>query len=92
LFEVTGGWAGQTRWQRAGGHCFPNDKPYTPEDVLDKWNIITNFGEKLPLLSYVLLTLFADDGRATHPSSTSEAMEQLVGNFENKAGELKAKL
>ncbi|KAM6504207.1 multifunctional beta-oxidation protein [Amanita muscaria] len=38
LFEVTGGWAAQTRWQRAGGHSFPNDKPFTPEDVLAKWN------------------------------------------------------
>jgi len=76
LFEVTGGWAGQARWQRAGGHCFPNDKPYTPEDVRAKWNIITNF----------------NDGRAIHPSSTSEALQQLTENFENKAGEHKAKL
>lgn len=44
LFEITGGWAAQTRWQRAGGHSFPNDKPYSPEDVLANWNIITNFG------------------------------------------------
>lgn len=43
LFEITGGWAAQTRWQRSGGHCFPNDKPYTPEDVLAEWDIITNF-------------------------------------------------
>jgi multifunctional beta-oxidation protein len=92
LFEVTGGRACQTRWQRAGGHCFPNDKPYNPEDVCAKWNIITNFSEKILLLRCVLLTFFADDGRATHPSSTSEALQQLTENFENKAGEHKAKL
>jgi hypothetical protein len=44
LFEVTGGWAAQTRWQRAGGHGFPQNKPLTPEDVLSKWSVITNFG------------------------------------------------
>ncbi|KAF8738093.1 hypothetical protein AX14_011858 [Amanita brunnescens Koide BX004] len=76
LFEITGGWAAQTRWQRAGGHSFPNDKPYSPEDVLAKWNIITNFG----------------DGRATNPSSTQEALQQLMGNFENKSNTTKSKL
>jgi len=76
LFEITGGWAAQTRWQRAGGHSFPNDKPFTPEDVLEKWSVLTNF----------------DDGRATHPSSTSEALQQLMNNFENKTGKPKAKL
>lgn len=45
LFEISGGWAAQTRWQRAGGHGFPSDKILTPEDVLSKWHIITNFGE-----------------------------------------------
>ncbi|XP_006459344.1 multifunctional beta-oxidation protein [Agaricus bisporus var. bisporus H97] len=77
LFEILGGWAAQTRWQRAGGHGFPHTKPYTPEDVVAKWDVITNF----------------DDGRATNPSSTSEAVESIVSNFENKGDEsLKAKL
>ncbi|KIL64476.1 hypothetical protein M378DRAFT_186727 [Amanita muscaria Koide BX008] len=52
LFEVTGGWAAQTRWQRAGGHSFPNDKPFTPEDVLAKWN--------LPLISHCAMVDFKD--------------------------------
>ncbi|KAF8625541.1 hypothetical protein AX15_005308 [Amanita polypyramis BW_CC] len=76
LFEITGGWASQTRWQRAGGYSFPNDKLYTPEDVVDKWNIITDF----------------DDGRATNPSSTQEAFQQLVDNFEEGSDVAKAKL
>ncbi|QRV90224.1 short chain dehydrogenase [Ceratobasidium sp. AG-Ba] len=71
LFEVTGGWAARTRWQRAGGHGFPQNKELTPEDVLSKWNIITNF----------------DDGRATYPTSTQEAIQQIVENFSNTASD-----
>ncbi|KAH7341634.1 multifunctional beta-oxidation protein [Rhizoctonia solani] len=71
LFEVTGGWAAQTRWQRAGGHGFPQNKELTPEDVISKWKVITNF----------------DDGRATHPTSTREAIQQIVENFSNKTTE-----
>ena len=44
LFEVSGGWAAQTRWQRAGGYGFPVNKPLTPEAILSKWNLFTNFG------------------------------------------------
>ncbi|KAF8656833.1 hypothetical protein AX16_002381 [Volvariella volvacea WC 439] len=76
LFEVSGGWAAQTRWQRSGGHGFPSNKPYSPEDVIAKWSVITNF----------------DDGRATHPTSTQEAMQQLIDNFGNKGEPVKAKL
>ncbi|PFH53067.1 hypothetical protein AMATHDRAFT_55430 [Amanita thiersii Skay4041] len=76
LFEITGGWAAQTRWQRAGGYSFPNDKQFKPEDVLQKWSKITDF----------------NDGRATHPSTTAEAMQQLMENFENKSEQVKAKL
>ncbi|KAF9468144.1 multifunctional beta-oxidation protein, partial [Collybia nuda] len=65
LFEVLGGWAAQTRWQRSGGHSFTTDKPYTPEDVIGKWAQITKF-----------------DDRATHPTSTQEAMQQMIDNFE----------
>ncbi|KDQ57173.1 hypothetical protein JAAARDRAFT_286217 [Jaapia argillacea MUCL 33604] len=71
LFEIMGGWAAQTRWQRAGGHGFPVNKPLTPEAIISKWNVITNF----------------DDGRATHPTSTQEAIEQIVGNFGNTGSE-----
>ncbi|KAF8623667.1 hypothetical protein AX17_007365 [Amanita inopinata Kibby_2008] len=76
LYEITGGWAAQTRWQRAGGYSFPNDKPFMPEDVLAKWDRIIDF----------------NDGRATHPATGGEALQQLVENFENKAGAVKAKL
>ncbi|KAJ7707777.1 peroxisomal hydratase-dehydrogenase-epimerase [Mycena rosella] len=76
LFEVLGGWAAQTRWQRSGGYSFPTKTPYTPEDVVSKWANITDF----------------DDGRATHPSTTSEALEQMVANFGNTDGDVKAKL
>lgn len=51
LFEISGGWAAQTRWQRAGGHGFPHTKPYTPEDAVAKWSVITNFGSVLSLVS-----------------------------------------
>jgi len=39
-----GGWAGQVRWQRTGGHGFPHNDKLTPEAVLSKWNVITDFG------------------------------------------------
>ncbi|KAG8782717.1 hypothetical protein FRC15_006474 [Serendipita sp. 397] len=67
LFEVTGGWAAETRWQRSGGFGFPHNKELTPEAVLSKWDIITGFS----------------DGRATHPTSTQEAIQQLIANFDN---------
>ena len=44
LFEVSGGWAAQTRWQRSGGHGFPVNKPLTPEAIIAKWDAITGFG------------------------------------------------
>ncbi|KAJ4476218.1 peroxisomal hydratase-dehydrogenase-epimerase [Lentinula aciculospora] len=75
LFELSGGWIAQARWQRSGGHGFPAAKPYTPEDVIAKWKEITVFDE-----------------RATHPTSTSEALQQIIENFENKGDEVKAKL
>lgn len=60
LFEISGGWAAQTRWQRSGGHGFSHKKPYKPEEVLAKWKEITTFDE-----------------RATNPTSTAEAMQQV---------------
>ncbi|KAF7327634.1 Peroxisomal hydratase-dehydrogenase-epimerase [Mycena kentingensis (nom. inval.)] len=44
LFEVLGGWAAQTRWQRSGGYSFPT-KGYSPEDVQGKWAQITGFDD-----------------------------------------------
>lgn len=46
LFEVSGGWAGQTRWQRSFGHAFSNKKELTPEAIISKWDKITGFDEK----------------------------------------------
>jgi multifunctional beta-oxidation protein len=68
LFEIMGGWAAQTRWQRTGGHGFPVNK-ISPEAIIEKWGAITNF----------------NDGRATHPASTQEAIQQIVNNFGNTA-------
>jgi multifunctional beta-oxidation protein len=68
LFEVTGGWAAETRWQRSGGYGFPHNKDLTPEAVVSKWEVITRF-----------------DGHATHPTSTQEAIQQIVENFGNNA-------
>ncbi|KAJ7227125.1 peroxisomal hydratase-dehydrogenase-epimerase [Mycena pura] len=76
LFEVLGGWAAQTRWQRSGGYSFPSKVPYTPEDVKAKWAQITAF----------------DDGRATHPATAADALEQMVANFDNDGSKVKAKL
>jgi multifunctional beta-oxidation protein len=55
LFEIMGGWAAQTRWQRAGGYGFPANKPLTPEAVIAKWKEITNFGMLQTI--YVLCSL-----------------------------------
>lgn len=43
LFEVSGGWVAATRWQRAGGHSFSHGKAPTPEQVIKRWNKITDF-------------------------------------------------
>ncbi|KAJ7593024.1 peroxisomal hydratase-dehydrogenase-epimerase [Mycena floridula] len=74
LFEVSGGWATENRWQRSAGYGFATKTPYTPEDVVSKWNAITTFDEN-----------------ATNPTSTSEALAQIIANFGNE-GEPKAKL
>ena len=91
LFEISGGWAAQTRWQRSGGYVFPSKKPYSPEDVVAKWQAITTFGMlKVTRVGDVADILCADN-RATHPTSTSEAVQQIIENFDN-VGEVKAKL
>lgn len=47
LFEVVGGWAAETRWQRSGGYGFPVKQPFTPESIISKWEQITSFSELL---------------------------------------------
>ncbi|KAH9987325.1 peroxisomal hydratase-dehydrogenase-epimerase [Russula compacta] len=71
LFEVSGGWAAQTRWQQAGGHGFPVNKKLSPEDVVAKWKNITNF----------------NDGRATNPATPQQGLERLIENFNNRVDE-----
>jgi len=46
IFEVSGGWAAQTRWQRTGGYGFPHTSKYTPEDVCARWADITRYDER----------------------------------------------
>jgi multifunctional beta-oxidation protein len=78
LFEVLGGWAAQTRWQRSGGFSFPTKVPYTPEDVIAKWDSITNFSKfSATDIRLNFLTVLLADGRTTNPSTGSEAMEQV---------------
>ncbi|CAG8706651.1 27283_t:CDS:2 [Dentiscutata erythropus] len=67
VFEVGCGWIAQVRWQRSGGIGFPTSKPLLPEDLAAKWDAITNFY----------------DGRATHPKTTQEALQQFFENFAN---------
>lgn len=86
LFEVAGGWAGQTRWQRSYGVAFPHKKELTPEAIISKWDAITKFGTLPSEQScWSRPNLFIDparpDERATHPSSTQEAIQQIIGNF-----------
>lgn len=42
LFEVGGGWCGQTRWQRSSGYVSINEI-IEPEEIKEHWNQITNF-------------------------------------------------
>jgi len=77
LFEISGGWAAETRWQRTGGHGFPTNVTLTPEDILAKWDVFTNF----------------DDGRATYPATSAEGMAMLLANLNNTTAKpVKSKL
>ncbi|KAF2746338.1 multifunctional beta-oxidation protein-like protein [Sporormia fimetaria CBS 119925] len=75
LYEVGMGWFAQTRWQRTGGHGFPVDVKLTPEAVLEKWDVITNF----------------DDGRADHPHDNASGLAKIMANMQNKSKGGKAK-
>lgn len=46
LYEVGGGRVSQTRWIRAGGHSFSNKGVLAPEQVLQKWDLVTRFDER----------------------------------------------
>ncbi|EPT05640.1 hypothetical protein FOMPIDRAFT_67625 [Fomitopsis schrenkii] len=71
LFQVAAGWISQLRWQRTGGHGFPVNVPLTPEAIVSKWKVITDF----------------DDGQATNPTTTHEAFMQIAENFGNESEE-----
>ncbi|TFY79217.1 hypothetical protein EWM64_g4801 [Hericium alpestre] len=67
VFEVSGAWISQIRWQQAGGHGFPVNRPYTPEEVYANWKDIVDFSEDV----------------VSNPASGQEGMEQIMANFEN---------
>jgi len=71
VFEICGGWVGQLRWQRTGGHGFPTNKRLTPEAIISKWNVITNF----------------DDGRDTNPATILDSQQAIFANSENVSDE-----
>lgn len=76
IFEVGSGWVAKVRWQRSGGVGFPITSSLLPEQIAQRWGDIVNF----------------DDGRATHPTSTQEAFQQFIDNFNsNTAGEKQQK-
>lgn len=96
LFEVSGGWAAETRWQRTGGYGFPTNVPLTPENVLAKWDVFTSFGTCLrcrTLRVGKLTDVDADDGRVTNPATAAEGMATLMANLDNTTAEpVKSKL
>ncbi|KFH47169.1 Peroxisomal hydratase-dehydrogenase-epimerase-like protein [Hapsidospora chrysogenum ATCC 11550] len=68
LYEVGSGWAGRTRWQRAGGHGFPVDVPLTPEEVVKHWGDIVNF----------------DSPEADHPEKMQDSLKKVMANMDNR--------
>ncbi|RSL99260.1 hypothetical protein CDV31_012269 [Fusarium ambrosium] len=66
IFESGCGWQGRIRWQRTGGHDFPLDNSFTPEEVSQHWKSIVNF----------------EDGRADHPESTADSRKIIMANIE----------
>jgi hypothetical protein len=68
LFEVLGGWAAQTRWQRSSGHGFTTKKQLTPEDIISKWKVITDFGMDRLILLGVIHSCFYRKWQCYKPS------------------------
>lgn len=43
IFELGAGYISKLRWQRNQGYFF--DTPFTPEDVKEKWDEVSGFGQ-----------------------------------------------
>lgn len=69
LYEVGSGWAGRTRWHRAGGHGFPVDVPLVPEEVVKHWADIVDF----------------ESPKADHPEKMQESLSKVMANMENRS-------
>ncbi|KAI8805235.1 hypothetical protein BJ742DRAFT_821479, partial [Cladochytrium replicatum] len=74
LFEVGSGWISRLRWQRSGGVTFPVNVPLLPEAIHTRMADISNY----------------EDGRASYPTTTGEALEAIMANFGNTAEESSA--